>query len=147
MTTDPTLAARVADALVLADGITPGPWQYELDNICQGYEFRDGKHVATWIAEIDHMNREDYADNGYESRSEQADRDARAITQVPELLALVRDLAAALAAAGAREARLAEALKGLMETMTPILQRSYPKSAWADAWEQARLALEADHGQ
>jgi len=88
----------------LLSNATPGPWAYELDSICQGYEYRDGKHVATWLATVDHENREDYTDDGYQSSSAQADRDAALMAAAPAVAqwGLERD---------AEVARLREALE------------------------------------
>lgn len=110
MTTPPTpqpapLPELVQAMLAATEGHTAGPWAYELDSICHGYEFRDGKHVATWIATVDHENREDYADDGYHLHSPQAARDAALMAAAPDLRALLAETAAALAAAQAREER------------------------------------------
>jgi len=75
--------------LTETEGATAGPWAYELDSICHGYEFRDGKHVATWIATVDHENREDYTDDGHHCHSPQAARDAALMAAAPDMRALL----------------------------------------------------------
>ncbi len=69
---------------------TPGPWEYVLEeNIATHYKYKDGKHSANWIAEIDHMNREDI---DWDGRSEQAHADADLIANAPTDIAYLLGL-------------------------------------------------------
>lgn len=47
----------------------------------------------------------------------------------------------ALTAAQAERGRLRHALEDLMVATGPVLQKSHPKSAWAEAWNSAELVL------
>lgn len=113
------LPERVQAILDATSGHTAGPWTYNEGSICHGYEVRDGKRTATWIADIDHQNQDDYADDGYHSYSPQADRDAALIAAAPTLRALLAEAAAALAAAEAERDALRAALERTREALTP----------------------------
>lgn len=73
---------------------TPGKWEYVLDEyIAVDHEYKNGQHIATWIAEIDHDNRSDLDDSG---ESEQAHKDgvftANSHQDIPALIEEVRRL-------------------------------------------------------
>ncbi|GHG37713.1 hypothetical protein GCM10017784_35200 [Deinococcus indicus] len=138
MTTPPTpqpqpapLPERVQQVLDATSGHTAGPWTYNEGSICHGYEVRDGKRTATWIADIDHQNQDDYADDGYHSYSPQADRDAALIAAAPTLRALLAEAAAALAAAEAER----DALRAALERVNAV------QVQW---WEQVIALMDPD---
>lgn len=111
---------------------TPGPWAYELDSICQGYDYRDGKHVATWLATVDHENREDYIDDGYQSGSDQAGRDAALMAAAPDIAAFAIAQAAEIERLRGALERTRGELNSAMVSMdvSSTLTRQYVYAAW-----------------
>jgi hypothetical protein len=136
--TDPTLAARVAAAQALADGITPGPWEAGVQgNGTPGYVYCDNElGSAVAITYGDALPFQVFS-------PKQLAANTALIAAAPDLVTLVSDLAAALAAAGAREARLVE-----RERKLALLFKVTDGGQYMADWESRAatlLALEADH--
>jgi hypothetical protein len=82
-TTDP-VAARLAEIRGLTEGITAAPWESPLPyEVTHGYEHKNGRHVAAWIANTDNGDQ-DISD---EEAQANAAFIARSRTDVPALLA------------------------------------------------------------
>lgn len=133
MTTPPTpqpqpapLPERVQEMLAATSGHTAGPWKY------RHYDFDDWGMVrgpGGWLVALARDGEGSPCDSHEEHRRAGTDpyeANARAITHLPTLRALLAETAAALAAAEAREAGLRAAL-GAVLSACELQQTDYPE--------------------